>query len=68
MEALKILEWLNCEKIIINGKEGHSKSTNFLDYRTNEEKECIVYNDEQAKKWGNFAKNKTPQYFTKILG
>jgi hypothetical protein len=68
LESVKVLEWLNSGKIIIKGREGHRKGANYLDYRSNEEKEMIVYSEEQAKKWGNYAKNDTPQYFTKILG
>jgi hypothetical protein len=67
-EAEKVLDWLNSEKIVIKGREGHRKGTNYIDSRTKEEKELIVFDEEQSKKWGNFAKNGTPQYFTKIFG
>ena len=61
-EALQLLNYLNTDKIIIKGREGHRKGTNYIDNRTKEEKARPFFDIKLTKNWWEFWKKTPPQY------
>jgi hypothetical protein len=61
-EAIQLLDYLNSDKIIIKGREGHRKGTNYIDNRTKEEKARPFFDIKQTKNWWEYWKEVPPQY------